>query len=605
MTKDTKTPKKKNFLKNIKLRIPRLHPAQQKIIDEAKRFNVLACGRRFGKTTLGIHCLIKMALQGRPVAWFAPNMRLLGDVWRELQVLLKPVIIKVSQQGYRLELKGGGSIEMWSLDSSDSGRGRAYALVVVDEAAFVPNLEEAWHQTIRPMLMDYQGEAWFLSTPKGMNYFKTLFGYGEDPSLKDWASWQMPSNENPRMPPEEFEAARRGPQLAFHQEWLGQFINGDGSVFRYVDDAATIAPGGKPEAGHSYVIGCDFGRSNDRTAYVVLDSTDRKVVDMICCNQEEYAMQRARLKGLADKWKPRQIIAEKNGIGGPIIEQLRREGLRVEAFTTSSSSKARAIEDLAVAFEQRGIHILQDQRLIGELVAYQAEQLAGGRTRYGAPSGGHDDCVMALAIAWTAVSSEGRLVYQIPDAEIVVPDFRIPDFWPRAYGLVVMGNTVAAVWVARDPQTDKLYIYDEYLAEGDPAFHTANIRDKGDWIPGFMDSAANGRDRADGEQLMWDYRARGLKLQAVDSSLESGISRVLQRMHSGLLKVLSSCEEYFHEKRLYRRDEESRIVEQDDSLQDALRCVVNNISLMRPKPVPTPYYPPKEHGGGPRSWMSL
>ena len=68
-----------------------------------------------------------------------------------------------------MELLGGGVIEMWSLDSPDSGRGRAYGAVVIDEAAMIPNLEQAW-QAIRPMLTDLQGEAYFLSTPKGMNY---------------------------------------------------------------------------------------------------------------------------------------------------------------------------------------------------------------------------------------------------------------------------------------------------------------------------------------------------------------------------------------------------------------------------------------------------
>jgi len=61
------------------------------------------------------------------------------------------------------------------LDSPDSGRGRGYAVAVIDEAAMVPNLEHVWQQTIRPMLTDFLGEAWFLSTPKAMNYLKALF----------------------------------------------------------------------------------------------------------------------------------------------------------------------------------------------------------------------------------------------------------------------------------------------------------------------------------------------------------------------------------------------------------------------------------------------
>src|SRR2546425_14231 len=182
--------------KEIKLRLTALHPAQLQVTQGAKRFNVVCCGRRWGKTVLGMDRLIHPALRGKAVAWFAPNYRLLADVWRELQATLQPVIAKLNQQERRLELHGGGVVEMWSLDSPDSGRGRAYAAVVIDEAAMVPNLEQAW-QSIRPMLTDLQGEGWFLSTPKGMNYFKALYDRGQDPQRQEWASWQMPTSENP------------------------------------------------------------------------------------------------------------------------------------------------------------------------------------------------------------------------------------------------------------------------------------------------------------------------------------------------------------------------------------------------------------------------
>src|ERR1051325_4030591 len=104
------------MLKQIKQIILRpLHAAQRRIIDESKRVNILCCGRRFGKTTLGMDRLIHAALQGKRVAWFAPNYRLLSDVWRELQVILSPVIERINQQEHRIELFGGGSIDMWSL----------------------------------------------------------------------------------------------------------------------------------------------------------------------------------------------------------------------------------------------------------------------------------------------------------------------------------------------------------------------------------------------------------------------------------------------------------------------------------------------------------
>src|SRR2546428_96904 len=104
------------------------------------KLHVTSSQSRWGKTVLGMDRLIHPALQGKPVAWFAPNYRLLSDVWRELQATLGPVIARTNQQEWRLELRGGGVVEMWSLDSPDSGRGRAYAIVVVDECALVPDL---------------------------------------------------------------------------------------------------------------------------------------------------------------------------------------------------------------------------------------------------------------------------------------------------------------------------------------------------------------------------------------------------------------------------------------------------------------------------------
>src|ERR1051326_8265508 len=121
--------------KQITLQLAAPHRAQRRVIQEAKRFNVVCCGRRWGKTVLGMDRLIHPALQGKAVAWFAPNYRLLAEVWRELQTTLRAVVSSVNQQDRRLELQGGGSIEMWSLDSPDAGRGRAYACLVVDEAA--------------------------------------------------------------------------------------------------------------------------------------------------------------------------------------------------------------------------------------------------------------------------------------------------------------------------------------------------------------------------------------------------------------------------------------------------------------------------------------
>lgn len=150
------------------------HEAQQKVIDGEKRFNVVCCGRRWGKTQLGMDRLVDAALKtGKPTAWFAPIYKDTLEVWREFEERLYPIIVDANKQERRLRLVSG-AIEFWSLDDPDAGRGRKYAEIVIDEAAKVPELDRAWTLSIRPMLADYQGGAWFLSTPKGTaNYFHT------------------------------------------------------------------------------------------------------------------------------------------------------------------------------------------------------------------------------------------------------------------------------------------------------------------------------------------------------------------------------------------------------------------------------------------------
>jgi hypothetical protein len=379
--------------------LPRPHAAQLKVIAEAARFNVLCCGRRWGKTTLGIDRLIQPALHGKPVAWYAPSYKLLAPVWREAQRTLREVILSTSQQERHLGLLGGGAVEMWSLDSPDSGRGRAYARVVIDEAALVSELRDAWEQSIRAQLTDFRGDAWFLSTPKGAaGYFFEI--YNQALSKKDWAAWRMPSSSNPHLPADEIEAAKEDlTNLAFAQEYMAEFVAWEGAVFRRILDAVQPIV---PKA--ALVIGVDWGRTNDYTCFVAL-SHDGHVVGLERFRGIEYIFQRQRLVEFWRRFGGRAtIIAEVNSMGAPVVEQLQRDGLPVLAFTTTGPTKSVIIEALALAFERATIRIPNDPVLIGELQAYSAKPLPSGLMRYSAPGGMHDDTVMALAFAWAGLS---------------------------------------------------------------------------------------------------------------------------------------------------------------------------------------------------------
>jgi hypothetical protein len=91
--------------------LPKPHPAQQQVIDEARRYNTVVCGRRFGKTTLGQNRLILPALDGKPVAWCAPSYRMMVETWESLQHVLANVIAQRNEQEHRLTLVSGGTID--------------------------------------------------------------------------------------------------------------------------------------------------------------------------------------------------------------------------------------------------------------------------------------------------------------------------------------------------------------------------------------------------------------------------------------------------------------------------------------------------------------
>jgi hypothetical protein len=112
------------------------------------------------------------------------------------------------------------------------------------------------------------------------------------------------------------------------------------------------------------------------------------------------------------------VLAEANSIGGPILEQLWRDDVRMTPFYTTNATKAKIIEALALSFEQGKIKIPNDPVLIGELQAFQATTLpTSGLTRYSAPDGGHDDMVMSLALAHSARGSRNSMYGPYGDPE--------------------------------------------------------------------------------------------------------------------------------------------------------------------------------------------
>lgn len=168
-----------------------------------------------------------------------------------------------------------------------------------------------------------------------------------------------------------------------------------------------------------------------------------------------------------------------------------------------------------------------------------------------------------------------------------IPDRRIPDHWPRAYGMDVGWNWTACIWEARDPDTGIRYIYHCYKrGYAEPSVHAAAILAIGAWIPGDIDPAAQGRSQEDGEQLIEKYKALGLQIEAAPHAVESGLYDTFNLLSTGMLKVLDTCRPWFEEYRIYRRDAKGRVVKENDHLMDPTRYrVLAGIQRMQAVPV--------------------
>jgi hypothetical protein len=389
---------------DVNIILPRLYPAQMVVRQQARRYNMICCGRRWGKTTMAVNLLAEVILAGQPAGWFAPNYKLLTEAWRDITERLAPIQHRINTQEKRVEYITGGVLEFWSLENKRVARSRKYARVIIDEAAFSQTLDTTWRKSIRPTLTDLKGDAWFISTPDGRNAFYRMWQNAEN--QKSWYTVQRSSYDNPHLDPAELDELRTQlTEREYLQEILAQFISEEGSVFRNVNAAVVEDVSAEPVANINYVVGIDWGRTNDATVYVVIDAVNRQVVAVDRMVHTGFDLQVGRLQVLVDKWKPMSIIAETNSIGLPMLERLQKMGMPVRGFTTTNSSKAEIIEKLALAIEKGEIGLIRHNKLIQELIAYTQERTAGGLTKYNAPQGENDDCVIALALAWHGISN--------------------------------------------------------------------------------------------------------------------------------------------------------------------------------------------------------
>jgi phage FluMu gp28-like protein len=422
--------------------IPTPHEGQQKVLALPGRFKIAICGRRFGKTVAAAIAAIRTceAHPNQRVWWISPIQEQSDRVEREVTFWLRertvaprskrkpaakkndddttPEILSTApcEWTYRasehaLDCSNGSRIEFHSAHTPDRLRGAGLDLVVIDEAADVS--EYTWNVVIKPMLLERRGEAFVVGTPRGKNHWlHRLYQLGQNSENESpYSSIQLPTTANPLIPTQDLNEYRLDMTPdRFRQEFEAEFVDGVDTVFAGVDDCISgdMLKHGRP--GVKYITGIDLGQSVDFTVLCSLSCDTKCIEGFARFNQMDWSIQEKYILEHLKQF-PGPAIVDATGNGSRIWEILRdsHKG-HVERFVFTAHSRAEILVGLQLGFAHKQLRIAKEPTLVGELHAFawvgDGESAGVRRARMSAPAGMHDDCVMALAMAWWAMEKK-------------------------------------------------------------------------------------------------------------------------------------------------------------------------------------------------------
>lgn len=256
-----------------------LHEKQSVIDADEHRFQVVAAGRRFGKSFYAAYKLYSAAAETTKVRSDGTEIDLINEVvyyvgptfkqarenlWEVMMQMGSGLIAGIRQNEGEIKLHNGRLIRFKGADDPDSLRGVGVSYVVMDEYAFMK--PSVWEYIIRPMLLMSEGGALFIGTPAGKNHFYEMWNAatkGIDPMSgkpsDEWVSFQFRSDDNPHYTVKELESiVGTMSEEAKRQELEASFEATGGKVFNYDMFPVVSLP-----FGGEYVIAVDLaGFSN-------------------------------------------------------------------------------------------------------------------------------------------------------------------------------------------------------------------------------------------------------------------------------------------------------------------------------------------------------
>lgn len=323
----------------------KLHRNQTKVWTDKSRYRVLVAGRRFGKSTLAVNELLQNALtHPTSLNWYVgPTYKQTKQIgWRMLKNLIpQELVAKTNESELRVELTNGSLIELKGCDNPDSLRGVGCSFLVIDEYAVIPDGEHLWGEVLRPMLIDTEGRALFIGTPKGLNAFYTLYQKGVE-EKDGFKSFKFTSYDNPFLSKKEIDKMKDElhPSM-FEQEVMSSFLVSSDNILIRIEHLEALKGINFYEDEKIYHISCDPATvGGDECIVYVFENT--KIIDERVLHYTDTQKIASEIVTLANTYNARGISIDSVGIGKGVADALTNllRNQDVKVLHISSGEKA-------------------------------------------------------------------------------------------------------------------------------------------------------------------------------------------------------------------------------------------------------------------------
>ena len=385
-----------------------------------ERFIVGTTARQVGKTTTAAMEVDAGMQEGEDMWGTMPLVGILAPTYEKAELSVRKYLDYLTKSfgadsyqqnwnAHRVRLPSGAELQWLSSDDPYSVVGYTFSKLIIDEAQNVPDV--VWEK-IYPALDVRRAKVRAFGTPDitpSQTWFRNLFIRGQDPEREDYYSYNVTAFENRWMTLETILSAQETlSSREFSMLYLGQWVDEEGSVFTNLLPAM-LAYEPEFEEGKRYVMAVDFAIHEDFNVVIVAEENTRTCVHIERWNRTDPFRTYDRIENIYESWGRPLTIGDAQGMGEPMLAELKHRGMKVRPFKLTSANKMQVIQKLAGDLEHRRIMFPSSWKtLISELKAFVYHQTPGGLITAQAASGYNDDTVMALAMLNQGIRPLGR-----------------------------------------------------------------------------------------------------------------------------------------------------------------------------------------------------